>query len=83
MTDPTELTRPASQWFADALRQHVRENPDQIGDIEALIASGRARCCVLIELTPPPEIKCVLQIDDGELRCFHRTPLREVQGPVN
>ena len=56
MTDPNTLTRPASQWFGEALREHVRENPGQLDDMEALIASGRARCCVLIELTDPPSL---------------------------
>ena len=81
MTDPTELTRPASQWFADALKAHVAEHPDQIADIEAMIASGRARGSVLVELSDPPEIKCLWQIDK-QLVCFHRTPLRDAPAPA-
>ena len=80
MIDPTLLTRPASEWFADALRQHVRENPGQIGDLEQLIVSGRARCSVMIELSEPPEIRCCWQIEGGQLVVFHRTLLRDVPG---
>ena len=80
MTDPTQLTRPASEWFADALRQHVRAHPGSCDDWLALIASGKARVHVIVELAPEVEIRCALQVE-SELIVFHRTPFREAPRP--
>ena len=80
MIDPTILTRPASQWFAQALREHVRAHPGSCDDWLALFGAGKARVHVIVELAPEVEIRCAIQIE-SELIVFHRCPLTERPGP--
>lgn len=82
MTDPTPMMHAAALWFADALKAHVSEHPDQCGEWLQMFEAGTARASVVIEIVPNPTIRCGFELDD-KIVAFHTANLTDRPWPLN
>lgn len=82
MSTANTLLQAAADWFAEALKQHVAEHPEQCREWVTDFEAGRAGATVTVEIVPTQQILCGFQIGEKVI-VFHRTPLHEKQDRPN